>query len=240
MFPPIHHFNLKRAGLGFDWSGADSLSLFQENQSRPDQKKLLDLGSWHEHSIHYHYNSLGFRDREFDLDPCGLALGCSFTEGIGVDQSDAWPHRLSNLAGMRFWNLGVGGASMDTVYRILHHVLKTVIPRCVVICAPPAVRFEYGSPDGTYHVIYAHSLGDRIEHQFFKSWFVQYENWHMHHVKNIAACRYLCHEHKVPNFVFCGRQDFPRDDRGRDLSHPGPKSHAKFADFVWQQIQNKY
>lgn len=240
MFPPIYHFNMQYSNRCLDWSGMDSLSLFRDNQRQPERKAQLEQNGWRADSIRYRYNSLGFRDREFDHQPCGLALGCSFTEGVGVEEDRTWCRRLSSLSGLRFWNLGVGGASMDTVYRMLHHVLQSVKPRCVVICAPPGTRFEYHTAQGRHHVVHGSHVDDRIEHQFFKSWFAQDENWQRHHEKNIAACKHLCTEQGVPVFVFCGLRDFVRYDFGRDLAHPGRESHARFAEHIWHSIQNKY
>ena len=76
------------------------------------------------------------RDEEFDDRPAGIALGCSYTEGVGVPEHTTWGNGLGRMLGMHMWNLGVGGGSLDTVFRVLEYWLPKLTPKFVAICIP--------------------------------------------------------------------------------------------------------
>ncbi len=88
-------------------------------------------------------NSLGFRDREFDLDKDGktriLAIGDSFTYGWGVDVADSWPKLLeANLrqmsANVEIANLGQPGASPAVYEQIVDKAVPILKPDFVIVC----------------------------------------------------------------------------------------------------------
>lgn len=88
-------------------------------------------------------NSLGFRDREFDLDKSGkfriLTVGDSFTYGWGVEAEDSWPKLLeTRLRRMRdsveVANLGQPGASPATYAQVVDKSVPALKPDLVIVC----------------------------------------------------------------------------------------------------------
>ena len=92
-------------------------------------------------SIH-RYNSFGFRGEDFSIAPSDrlrlVAVGDSYTEGQGADESESWPAQLEDaLADAEVLNLGDGGATPRRYSQILakvafplrpDHILLSVIP----------------------------------------------------------------------------------------------------------------
>lgn len=99
-----------------------------------------------ETSIVYQYNSHGFRTQEFDIDaiiPSILCLGCSFTEGIGVREDQAWPSLLQlHFPNYRVYNLGVAGASGDAIPRILTNLGQMLHTKFVFLLWTNLFRYE--------------------------------------------------------------------------------------------------
>jgi hypothetical protein len=90
-------------------------------------------------NIEYKYNSWGYRTKEFSElnDDYILVLGCSFTEGIGLDYDDVWATKLGKKLNLDVFNLGIGGSGPDiTGYNtILFHnfILKNnKLPKYVI------------------------------------------------------------------------------------------------------------
>lgn len=70
----------------------------------------------------YTYNSMGYRTYEFsDLqyDSFDIAIGCSFTEGIGIRASETWVSHLEKKLNTKIINLGKGGSSAKYVKHTL-------------------------------------------------------------------------------------------------------------------------
>jgi hypothetical protein len=118
------------------WSGTDTRENYLKNPK---------LG-YTETSISYDYNEYGFRCDQFDLTdqrPRILCMGCSHTEGTGLPVSQIWPTLLQEkFSDYKLYNLGVGGASCDTVARVLTNVCSVLTPAKVFILWPEIDRFE--------------------------------------------------------------------------------------------------
>ena len=93
-----------------------------------------------EFSYVHRIDSLGFRnggdtaDRPYEV----LALGDSFTEGLGAPQDSTWPARLGALWDRRVYNAGIMGS--DPVYglRLLEQEQLPFMPEQVIV----AVNFS--------------------------------------------------------------------------------------------------
>lgn len=118
------------------WMGSDTEAKFAANP----------ISKWQDVEILYKYNSDGFRTHEFS-DFLGkkinIALGCSFTEGIGIPIENAWPSLIEKKLNIPLLNLGLGGGTTDTVSRILTNVSGLFQIQKVFILWPEKHRFEY-------------------------------------------------------------------------------------------------
>ena len=236
-----NHFSSMYSNQTTQWSGMDSEKLFLSHINNPKKKDLLEKWGWLEpNCISYRHNSHGFRCDEFDSRPAGIALGCSFTQGIGIKENQAWPIVLSNLLGIHIYNLGVGGAAYDTVFRLLDFYLLIINPKFVVIFEPPRSRFEFARDKNNFEVLMpGHALYDNI---IYKNWVTNDENSFFNHRKNQLACEYLCKRHNIPVFQWSCEDSVHSlkcsTNLARDLTHPGPQEHERLANLMFEKIQN--
>jgi len=96
----------------------------------------------------YKTNSHGYRCPEWKPMPDGkknvIVLGCSHTFGQGNREDEHWVHHLSrhNTDRLRYWNLGLPGASADLIVRILYATEKVIDPKIIIVCWPVWSRRE--------------------------------------------------------------------------------------------------
>ena len=120
------------------WISTDCYENFIKNQPT----------NYTEDSITYDFNSHGFRTREFELNSDKknvLFLGCSHTMGVGLRGTEVWTYHVSQIFNeMEYncYNLGIGGASGDTVARLLTNSINYIHPTIVFIFWPALGRFE--------------------------------------------------------------------------------------------------
>ena len=94
------------------------------------------------HGFSIHLNERGFRDGPFDSAEAGdlrlLAVGDSFTLGLGVDAPDSWPEQLEALLGrdlgtpVAVFNAGVPGYSARQMREVVQDLLPELHPRVVL------------------------------------------------------------------------------------------------------------
>lgn len=135
------------ANMSTYWSGSDTLELYNKN--------LNELGpdwEWANKTIEYKFNEFGHRSKSIrDLDKDFiLCFGCSFTVGVGVQEQETWPHQLSRMFGLDYYNAGVGGAGMDICYynSILWKANNLPLPSLVVVAWPEDTRKSFAITDG--------------------------------------------------------------------------------------------
>lgn len=226
------------------WSGSDHQHQFNENCSdRTKLAKLKDLGFDSPESVSYSYNRLGFRAPEFDQRPCGIALGCSFTEGVGIPIEYSWPTQLSNMLGTHVWNLGVGGSSLDTAFTLLEYYIDQLPTQFVTVCVPPVNRFEFYIDEVPQRVMLENLIIDnwyvpKFYHAFFKGWFSNDLNPQINQRKNLLAMKQLCADRNIPLYVLNSAVDLILDGRARDLAHPGVDANRDFAEKMHKKITN--
>ncbi len=222
---------------------------------------MLEQSGWlPDHAaIIYQYNEHGFRDDAFDDRPCGLALGCSYTEGVGVAADETWPAQLAKLVGYKVWNLGIGGVGIDTCFRVMEFWAPILRPRFIALLDPPIARMEICRADGGYtnllNVGWEHSDATSPQDQFVKHWFAQEHNWIEHHKRHVLAMRMLAQDlsipfvhlfngpicQPVPNFYqdprFFHNNGLDLLDRARDLAHAGPRTLHMVAEIMQEKLR---
>ena len=231
-----HNFWLKNQTVS--WNGSDTKDRFHLNCKDPQKLKLLkDLG-WYSSNggISYTFNSFGFRDEEFDQRPCGIALGCSHTEGVGIPQSAAWPRVLTKITGTHTWNLGVGGSSIDTCFRLLDYWLPRLKPQFVTMCIPPADRVEVFDRSNPASLMNTQTDPDYL-HSYFKVWASDDSNAVISKRKNMLAIQHLCDLAQVP-LRYIDSAEWITEGYARDLMHHGVEANEEFAHKMHQLLLN--
>lgn len=126
------------AGKTLQWYSNDMQDRFERNRHKVDPYYLnLDIS--------YDFNSAGYRTAEFDQfkpDEFFVAMGCSYTVGEGLLQSDRWSDQLSALIGLADMNLGISGGSIDLImFNCINYVNSDMPkPNFVVIQLPELTR----------------------------------------------------------------------------------------------------
>ena len=229
------------------WCPTDTLE--QWNNNRATRARDLErYGWWEPQEIQYRFNSQGFRSVEFDATAPGiLALGCSITLGIGIKQRHSWCELVSGALGLPCWNLGQGGAAMDTLFRMAEHWIPRLRPRMVIMLCPPN-RFEILDPQGRAILLLpaeqtrGQGPGTPPPHlqAFHREWATNPENMRLQDLKNLWAVKHLCDSLGTPlhHWTWADMFNDLVDDYGRDLVHPGAKKHRVFAERVLREIRS--
>jgi hypothetical protein len=98
----------------------------------------------------YTYNEMGFRGDSIYKDGYRImSVGCSHTEGVGVNDWETWPHHFSKLIpnGVDL-NTGFGGRSNDYICRTITTLVDTFKPNLVNIMYTYPSRKEYYTHEG--------------------------------------------------------------------------------------------
>ena len=169
------------------WLGTDSNQRYLDNLKNNYEK--LRSNYWIDRTIKYTFNSHGFRCDEFTSDDSIMFLGCSHTLGVGLPIEDTWAYQVAKNLNLKNVNLGQGGSSSDTAYRLASYYIEQLKPKIVVIRPPDPARFEmfdcYNKP--TLHSPqYQESVTD------YKDWFSCEHNHILNEEKNLLAIEYLC------------------------------------------------
>ena len=83
----------------------------------------------------YTYNELGFRGDSISKKGFKvMSIGCSYTEGVGINDNETWPYLISSIItnGVNM-NFGTGGRSNDFISRCLLTYYDVIKPDLVLI-----------------------------------------------------------------------------------------------------------
>jgi hypothetical protein len=240
--------NLEYGSHYFDctltWSGTDTVERWNEhNKKKKTREQLINLG-YTDKCITYNYNEYGFRTENFhDKGNSIIFLGCSFTEGVGVRYKDTMANVVSKKLNLDGINLAVGGGANDTSFRIANYWIEKLKPSIVVFQPTDFSRLETFCEGHIPKVC--------VPSHFFyqKSWFANYfknylrydENLKLNYDKNRLAIEQICQNNRI-KFIqtYDGDlRDWSKPDVGRDLAHPGVKSHQHMADIILKKINEE-
>lgn len=222
--PCDHH-----AGKTLFWLSSDSESLWNQNMADPRRAIWLkELGFDTPDCITYQMNRHGFRTGEFDDQACFVALGCSFTAGIGLPEPYIWPSWVQQSTGLVGRNLGIAGSGLDTAFRLLLFYIDQLNVKAVLLLKPSVDRFEFHINDRP-HLFHPHYQGTETIHKY---WYADRQNSRINYHKNIAAIQGLCAQRNIKLIIKDVDQDL--------LIHrkPGPYPGARDLVHVGQHEQN--
>jgi hypothetical protein len=228
------------ANKEINWLNPDSESSYEKNLKV--KFKELEINGWIDEKISYKFNSEGFRSDEFDRYPSLIALGCSFTFGIGVRYEQTWPFLLSSKLNLKCWNLGVPGGSNDTAFRLGLHYIPKLNPKYVVLLSPYSERLEI-LEDTEKNSFFTTNLlpnwcDEKSYESFYKRWILNESNSILNRHKNILALKEICNSLNI-NFLY-KEAEFPTKnfiDLARDLGHWGPKTNELLASEFYSEIE---
>ena len=210
----------------------------------------------------YTYNELGFRGDSIKKEGFKvMSLGCSITEGVGVNDNETWPAQFSNqIENSVNFNFGTGGRSNDFICRCLMSYYDLIKPDLVLIMYTFPHRREIYTEDNCIEpYIPAKSWGKLLETEegqiiqssmdILQNDNSDFINWYKNHqlIK-------LFLESKKCNWLWDGKhlstnyQEFNRFnvldnfkmDLGSDNLHPGPKHHNYYGKVLYDYISIKF
>ena len=239
---PPHHTAQLQAGQSLEWMPTDSKARYDENLKDPLFVTIAHQNGWTQYQpITYNINSQGFRGKDFDTTVKNIVtLGCSFTIGIGLRESETWPYLLGNKLGLPVHNIAWGGWSTDTLFRMAQYWVPALEPDLVVMLAPSATRLELKIGDHEYPSITPHD--DISNDNYLKHWFANDSNSELNQIKNTLAIEMIC---KKLNIRFmCYSQDTEMTGRlahnptnvARDNMHCGAKTHNTFVEKILRDL----
>ena len=128
-------------------------------------KSYMESNTDYSNTIEYRYNDYGYRsDESYEklLNGDGdyiACIGCSNTEGIGIEYEKTWPYLLGKKLGLPVMNLGLTSAGIDyclyQYYSLVHSSFNIRKPYKIFILQPPYNRF---------------SICNSEEFSFFQDW----------------------------------------------------------------------
>ena len=241
--PPLH-FGQSLANQVLEWLPTDTKENYEKLIQDPGHREYFaDLGWDQPGAITYRFNSHGFRADEFDHEPCMVALGCSYSIGIGLPDEATWARQTATALGLKCANLAWGGYSADSCYRLAEYWIPKLTTRYVCMLVPPRSRIELlldketpttrQLPMEVFLPKSQSSLFDPNDN-YLKHWFLNDENAKINQRKNILAIRQLCADSNIPCTVYNADDHmwWSREAIGyaRDYMHGGPKIHKTLAD----------
>ena len=231
-----------------------------------DRQDLM-ADPWNKTHWHPDINSHGYRCPEWDPMPDGkknvVILGCSHTFGQGLLPGQPWVHHLSKhrTDRLRFWNLGVPGASGNCCVRRLWGSQKLIDPKIVIMCWPDISRRGwYGrNIPGALHGTAEENRfqTDRTDLQDFLQnvfWTEKYGEINNAKVFHCFATEYVDHEdiHDLnvlrdqtirncwPHWdKFTQRELHVEPSLALDNKHFGKEHHSRFADLFLARFGQK-
>jgi len=211
----------------------------------------------------YTYNEMGFRADSFDKPGFKImAIGCSITEGVGVNNNETWSYNFTKYIpnGVNL-NFGMGGRSNDYITRCLLTYYDLVKPDLVLIMyTNPQRREIYTENNGVEPFMPTASWGwleNTEEGREVQNHLISLQNDSANFInwyKNHLLIKYFL-ETKKCNWLWNGHFGISKDynefnrfdgeyknylDRGTDGLHPGPRHNYEYAIKLFEYIKTNF
>ena len=242
---PPWHSNIKLTpGKIHQWWPTDTEESFNRMMQDPVHRAYFQEKEWDKpETISYKLNSNGFRSEEFDPRADNLvALGCSFTMGIGLPYSDLWPSRVAQALNLKACNFGWGGASSDQCFRLAEYWIPHLTPKLVVLLNHPRGRMEVVINQKTGETDTVMPM-DNHPDPFVKKWLSADENQRLNNLKNRLAIEAICNQLNIPFLAYEADTWMSRSreeaEYARDHLHAGPRGHETFTERILNDWSKK-
>jgi len=242
------HVGQNYAGKTLEWMPTDTEENFKRLIQDPVHDAYFKQQGWAQPgAITYKINQHGFRTDNFETDqhPCMIALGCSYTMGIGLPVECLWPTLMAKALKLKVYNLAWGGSSADTCYRLARYWISKLTPTLVCILTPPRTRIELlldskSQLPAEVFMPMSESCYFNEHDIFLKHWWLNDENGRLNNEKNTLAIKQLSWTHGAKFVSLNADEEMcrSREEVGyaRDYMHAGPIGHELVADKMLKAI----
>ena len=212
---------------------------------QPLNKTITNWVVPHKETVTYTFNELGYRGpwMERDLPNAIWCFGDSQTAGMGLHEQDLWPTLLGEALDKRTINLGIGGASNDTIARTLVSATAQYRPKaiCVLLTAPNRREVICNAGKSTLFpqaIKYIDTLDKKLYTTYLDS--VDDTSNQINYDKNLVLIQSRCREMSIPLIVLDFTEhvyELAKIDAAVDGEHLGPKIHKEIAEFYKNRLQ---
>jgi len=197
------------------------------------QEHCYNIEHFKKHNVRYHFNELGYRTVPVDQFVGNeiLALGDSFTLGLGVNYNHTWPAQLGKMINYPVLNFSLNGASNNWIARKTQQLLTWFTPRAIVVHYTFTHRRERAEPNW--------SDDERTECDPYYSDAENLQDWHIAFEYFNGLSIPVVHSFITdwhPNdidYSILGTNVIPpvkKIDLARDSFHYGPKTNRALAE----------
>ena len=235
---PPWHPGVYSANTVAEFMPTDTKEHFEQLCEVAEYREYFQQQGWLEPgAITYKFNNYGFRCDDFDDRDCMIALGCSFTIGIGLPLESTWPQLVGQTLGLVPYTLAWGGTSADTCFRLAEYWIPQLMPKALFMLTPPPSRFELirasGQPPVENYLPQSESRSASEIDSFLKHWHTMEENARLNQKKNKLAIQAMCADLKIPCFIYDAFNFVARSrieiGYARDRMHSGPIGHINIS-----------
>jgi len=183
--------------------------------------------------VNYSFDDMGYRNNTPYQHNAILAIGDSFTLGLGVNVDDTWANRLSKILNYPVLNFSLNGASNDWIARRTTELMDFFKPKAVIVHYTFSHRRE--RPQQDWHD------DERTECEPLYTEQENYENWRanftrLSKLKIPIVHSFITNWHTSSiNYAALGTNIIapqPIYDLARDGFHYGPKTHQILAEKI--------
>lgn len=192
-------------------------------------------------TIHYKLNSLGYRDVEWtddDIDNSIWCVGASDVVGVGVKNEESWCRQLEKLSGKKTINLGINGASWDTISRLVNSATQKYKPTAIIIMSSTEERREFVNQD-IQTIVLPFLPKDKMPYKDFYKHIDDLTNQY-NVEKNLNLIKLSCETKNIKHHIFdiTDRWTLIKECPAVDNMHLGPKLHKHIAEELVVWIEN--
>ncbi len=210
-------------------------------------------------SCTYTYNELGFRGDNIKKEGFKvMSLGCSHTEGVGVNDDETWPAQFcSHIENGVNLNFGTGGRSNDFICRCLMSYYDLIKPDLVLILYTYPHRREIYTDDNSIEPYIPTKVWGRLletddgkmiqsSMDILQNENSDFINWYKNHMLiklflESKKCNWIWDNSLIETAyadenMFSGEFGRKYLDLGADGRHPGKKHHFNYAMKIFNNI----
>lgn len=214
------------------WLGTDNLENYLK-QSREHHRHWQN-----QDPILYDINKYGFRSDDFPEKECRDSItfiGCSNTVGVGIQKEKSWPFLLAKRLNLKEINLGIGGGSTDSAFRVYNEWQPIHKSKITCFLLPPSARLEITKKGSWRNIGHWSENENDIELEFLTELLDDTLN-QVRVDRNAAAVKYIAQKTNSDLVIIPYNTKF-KNDYGRDNMHAGPIWHEQIAEEFYNRIK---